>query len=58
MAALLELDEELQTARSKDPQLPAVLAPGWSGRADAVQLLALRTRWIASARERWRELQG
>jgi phenylacetic acid degradation operon negative regulatory protein len=58
MAALLELDEELQTAPSWDPHLPAVLAPGWSGRDDAAQLLTLRSRWMALARERWHELQS
>jgi phenylacetic acid degradation operon negative regulatory protein len=58
MAALLELDEELQSAPSWDPQLPPVLAPGWSGRADAALLLALRGKWLTSARERWNELQS
>jgi phenylacetic acid degradation operon negative regulatory protein len=56
LAALLELDGELQAVPSWDPQLPAALAPGWPGRAAAARLLNLRAAWLGPARERWHEL--
>lgn len=55
---LLELDNDLQTIPSWDPQLPSVLAPDWPGRTAAAQLLALRAHWLEPARKHWLELQA
>jgi phenylacetic acid degradation operon negative regulatory protein len=56
LAALLELDGQLQALPSQDPQLPSSLVPHWPGREAATQLLALRSEWLGPATACWREL--
>lgn len=56
LTALLELDGELQTLPSRDPQLPSSLVPHWQGREAATRLLALRSSWLGPATRRWHGL--
>jgi phenylacetic acid degradation operon negative regulatory protein len=54
--ALLDVDAELMTLLSLDPQLPSQLAPSWAGRRDAAQLLEYRTTWSKPSLEYWAAL--
>ena len=54
--ALLDVDAELMTLLSLDPQLPAQLAPSWQGRRSAAQLLEYRAMWSKPSLEYWATL--
>ena len=54
--ALLDVDAELMTLLSLDPQLPAQLAPAWDGRRGAAKLLEYRAEWSKPSIKYWSAL--